>query len=214
MPRCGGLLHHIFSTRHPAAAGIAKAGPITVFTWKERRFLSNGVVPEQRITGQGWTEANNSTTRRRQTNVPPHLSTSRVPRQWNQLHTSHGTNRSTARRRLALCHHVTLDVMTHWWIPVNTHSTPVLLGERLWVAHQPNATANECYKVHHAHQHGSGARNASTRARTKRPHACLTEGHGSAQEGCSFPRPTGDGQRTDRHTVSVDDGGLQVSPAT
>ena len=35
---------------------------------------------------------------------------------------------------LALCHDVTLDIVTHRWVPVDTHSTPVPERGRLWVA--------------------------------------------------------------------------------
>ena len=37
--------------------------------------------------------------------------------------------------RLAVCHDVTVDSMTHRWVPGNVHSTSVSFRERLWLAH-------------------------------------------------------------------------------
>ena len=61
-------------------------------------------------------------------NIRPHRNTLRVRTHHNRPTTA------TARQQksmLALCHGVTLDMMTHRWVPVNALSTPV----PRWVAH-------------------------------------------------------------------------------
>ena len=48
----------------------------------------------------------------------PHVHLTGTPNQPPQQHSS----------RLAVCHDVTVDCMTHRWVPVNVHSTPVSFG--------------------------------------------------------------------------------------
>ena len=93
------------------------------------------------------------------THYPPHPNTSRVPHtttdQPPQLHSS----------QLALCHDVTLDIMTHRWVLLNTHSTTV--PERRGCGypkhkHEPTGTHRSACAAHFSRGSGAVFRTTST----------------------------------------------------
>ena len=55
------------------------------------------------------------------------LKTVNVPRAYSATYTTVSSTftTTTTTNGLALCHDVTLDIVTHRWVPVDTHSTPV-----------------------------------------------------------------------------------------
>ena len=55
--------------------------------------------------------------------VSPHRNTSRAPQHTDQPQQPDPTEQHSSS--LALCHDVTLDIMTHRWFRVKIHSTPV-----------------------------------------------------------------------------------------
>ena len=48
---------------------------------------------------------------------------------------------AASTQKVALCHHVTLDMMAHWWVPVRTLGTPMPCGRRPCVSQKQHSTS-------------------------------------------------------------------------
>ena len=82
---------------------------------------------EMQNTAQQFQAADETLSRSESLGVPPCEGSVNAPRAQSATYTavSSTLTTTTTTNGLALCHDVTLDIVTHRWVPVDTHSTPV-----------------------------------------------------------------------------------------